>query len=322
MNRSGLAWKVGLFVVLSLAVAAGLIMKFSKSTSVLDHTYELLLVTSNVGGIRPGATVLMAGVQVGTVKSIQLDESGKIVTMHVEILSKYQIHADARFTIEQAGFLGDQYISITPQENLKPVLIPHQSVQCMEPFNIQEVARSAGGLIKRVDETAAKLNEAVARLDKTILSEQTLTNFSAAVLNFRVASERALSTLNGIDELVQTNAPPLGMAITNLVQFSEELNDLTKELQVAVTTNRVEITAAVKNLESGTVRINELLADLQKGKGLIGGLLQDEQMKVQFSQTVSNFSVVSSNLSAHGLLWKPPKHRSVSATPAYTGRRP
>ena len=82
MNKSGLEWKVGLFVVLSLVFAAAFIMKFSKSTSVFTKTYEMLLVTSNVGGIREGASVLMAGVQVGTVRNINLDESGKIVTMH------------------------------------------------------------------------------------------------------------------------------------------------------------------------------------------------------------------------------------------------
>src|SRR5512140_2867067 len=100
MNSSRLEWKVGLFVVISLALAAALIMKFSKSNSVFTKTYETLLVTSNVGGIRPGATVLMAGVQVGTVRSIDLDESGKIVVLHAQIQSRYHIHHDARFTIE------------------------------------------------------------------------------------------------------------------------------------------------------------------------------------------------------------------------------
>src|SRR4051794_12343506 len=108
MNKSGLEWKVGLFVLLSLGLAAALIMKFSKSSSVWTKTYEVLLVTSNVGGIRPGASVLMAGVQVGTVKDIVLDRSGKIVTMHLEVQSQFRLHKDARFTIEQAGFLGDQ----------------------------------------------------------------------------------------------------------------------------------------------------------------------------------------------------------------------
>lgn len=307
MSAKRLEWKVGLFVLISLGIAAALIMKFSKGASVFTHTYELLLVTSNVGGIRPGATVLMAGVPVGNVKQVDLDESGKTVTMHVQILSKFKIHRDARFTIEQAGFLGDQYISVTPDPSPKPSrareLQPREEVHCEEPFNLQEVARSAAGLLRRVDETAARLNVAVGRIDQTILAEQTLTNLSAAVLNFRVASERALTTLSGVDQLVQTNSAPLNLAISNLVQFSEQLEAVTAELQLTVATNRVEITSAIKNLEKGTVHINTILSELQEGKGLVGSLLKDEQLQENFASMVSNLNLVSSNLSTHNLWW-------------------
>jgi phospholipid/cholesterol/gamma-HCH transport system substrate-binding protein len=322
MSTSRLEWKVGLFLLLSLGLAAGLIMKFSKSSSVFTQTYEVLMVTSNVGGIRPGASVLMAGVQVGSVRAIDLNESGKIVTMHVQVLARFHIHQDARFTIEQAGFLGDQYISITPGANQARELKAGDTVQCEEPFNMQEVARSAAGLLRRVDQTAAKLNEAVARVDQTILAERTLTNLSVAVANFRIVSERALSTLHGVDDLVQTNAPPLTVAISNLVHFSEQLDQVTEELQLTIATNRVDITTAVQNVQKGTVHLNGILADLQAGKGLAGSILKDEQLQQQFASTLSNLNVVTRNLSEHGLLWKPRVRRAITNTPSYSGRLP
>jgi phospholipid/cholesterol/gamma-HCH transport system substrate-binding protein len=325
MNTNRLEWKVGIFVLISLGLAGALIVKFSKGTSVFTNTYEILLVTSNVGGIRSGASVLMAGVQVGRVQRIDLDENGKTVTMHVEVHSRYKIHQDALFTIEQAGFLGDQYIAITPGPNLEsPVIRPGETVRCQEPFNLQEVARSAAGLLRRVDQTAAKLNEAVERMGQTIFSEQTLSNLSLSVANFRTASERALATLNNVDTIVQTNSIPLSTAMTNLVEFSEELDQVTAELQLAVATNRVEITATVRDLQSGAARVNDLLGDLQAGKGLVGGLLKDEGLRQRFSGTVSNFEVVSSNLAAHGLLWKPPKPRKPekSEPSIYPGKTP
>jgi phospholipid/cholesterol/gamma-HCH transport system substrate-binding protein len=323
MNRSRLEWKVGLFLLLSLIFAAALIMKFSKGTSLLTKTYEVLVTTSNVGGIRPGAGVLMAGVQVGSVKTVELDPSGTNVTMHVQVLSRYQIHRDARVTIEQAGFLGDQYIAITPTENREPILQAGDSIKCEEPFNVQEVARSAAGLLRRIDQTAGKLDEAVARVDRTLLSEETLTNLAVAVGNFRTVSERALNTLHGVDDLVQTNTPPLTTAISNLVHFSEQLDQVTEELQLTIATNRVEITTAVQNVQEASARMNELLSDVQAGKGLVGGLLKDEQLRALFSTTVSNLSVVSSNLSQHGLLWRPPKKRVAPAdTSIYPGKNP
>ena len=322
MSESRLEWKVGLFVLLALGLAAALIMKFSKSTSLLTHTYELRMITSNVGGIRPGATVLMAGVQVGTVRSIQLDESGKVVTVHTEIQSRFHIHEDARFTIEQAGFLGDQYVAITPGANAGLELQDRQTVKLQEPFNMQEVARSAAGLLRRVDETAARLNTAVGRIDQTILAEGTLTNLSAAVVNFRTLSERALSTLHGVDNLVQTNSSPLSDAITNLVTFSGQLEQLASELQLTIATNRVELTTALQNVQAGTARLNDLLGDLQEGKGLAGSLLKDEELRRQFASTISNLNVVSSNLSQHGLLWKPRVRHVNTNIPAYTGKLP
>jgi phospholipid/cholesterol/gamma-HCH transport system substrate-binding protein len=322
MSNSRLEWKVGIFLLISLVFAAALIMKFSKTTSVFTKSYEILLVTSNVGGIRPGASVLMAGVQVGTVRGIDLDESGKIVTMHVQVQSRFRVHADARFTIEQAGFLGDQYISITPGANAKPELQPGQTIACEEPFNLQEVARSAAGLLRRVDQTAAKLNEAVGRIDNTILAERTLTNLSEAVANFRVVSERALSTLHGVDELVQTNAPPLSITISNLVHFSEELDRVTEDFQLLLATNRVDITATVQNVQKATVHVNGILADLQAGKGLAGSLLKDENLQQHFASMVNNLDIVSSNLSQHGLLWKPRVRRVNTNTPVYTGKLP
>jgi phospholipid/cholesterol/gamma-HCH transport system substrate-binding protein len=322
MSTSRLEWKVGVFLVLSLILAAALIMKFSKSTSVFTPTYEVLVVTSNVGGIRPGASVLMAGVQVGTVRSIDLDQGGKIVTMHVQILARFQIHGDAHFSIEQAGFLGDQYISITPRENHRRELKPGDTVPCEEPFNIQEVARSAAGLLRQMDQTAAKLNEAVARIDRTLLAEETLTNVSTAVANFREVSERALSTLHGVNDLVQTNTPPLTVAVSNLVNFSAQLDKVTAELQLTIATNRVEITTAVQNVQKGTVHLNGILGDLQAGKGLAGSILKDPLLQQQFASTVSNLNVFSRNLSEHGLLWKPRTRRIITNTPAYSGKLP
>lgn len=321
MSKSRLEWKVGLFVLLSLGLAAALIMKFSKSTSAFTRTYEIFLVTSNVGGIRPGAGVLMAGVQIGTVRAIQLNHSGRIVTMTIQVEARFRVQRNARITIEQAGFLGDQYIAITPGKGDGPEIAPGESVPCEEPFNLQEVARSAAGLLRRADETAAKLNDAVTRIDQTLLSDQTLTNLSVAVMNFRTVSERALSTLGGVDQLVQTNAPPLSTAVSNLVRFTEQLDQVTEELQLTVATNRVEITTAIQNFQAGTLHLSGLMNDLQGGKGLAGSILKDDRLQQQFSATISNLSILSSNLSRHGLLWRP-RNRIVRPESIYPGKDP
>src|SRR2546422_734097 len=108
-NKSHLEWRVGLFVLIGLGLLAVLLLQFSKGTTFFRQTYTILLRAANVGGLKQRASVLMAGVQVGSVSDIRLSPQGTNVNINLRIYSQYQIHKDARFLIEMSGFLGDQY---------------------------------------------------------------------------------------------------------------------------------------------------------------------------------------------------------------------
>src|SRR5208282_4323570 len=157
MDKSRLETKVGLFVFIGLALLAALLIQFSKGASLFRGTYELRLHASNVGGLKQRAGVLLAGVQVGTVSDIRLADDGRTVTILLRIYNQDKIYHDVRFVIEQSGFLGDQYVSVIPTTNSLPFLSDGADVVCQEPFNLQEVARSTSGFIKRIDDTARKL---------------------------------------------------------------------------------------------------------------------------------------------------------------------
>ena len=158
MEQKRLETKVGLFVFIGLALLAVLLIQFSKGTSLFHGTYELRLHASNVGGLQQRAKVLLAGVPIGSVSDIQLADDGKSVTILLKIYKNFKIYSDSRFVIEQSGFLGDQYVSVISVSNLPPKLVNGAEVNCQEPFNLQEVARSAAGFVQRIDETAEKLD--------------------------------------------------------------------------------------------------------------------------------------------------------------------
>ena len=105
MEQKRLETKVGLFVFVGLVLLAVLLVQFSKGTSLFHGTYELRLHASNVGGLKQRASVLLAGVQVGSVSDIKLADDGKSVTIVLSVYKKFKIYRDARFVIEQAGFL-------------------------------------------------------------------------------------------------------------------------------------------------------------------------------------------------------------------------
>ena len=279
MEKSRLETKVGLFVCIGLVLLAALLLQFSKGTNLWRGTYALHLHAANAGGIKPHAGVLLAGVSVGSVSEINLAPDRKSVTIDLKIYNEFPIYHDARFVIEQSGFLGDQFVSVIPTTNALPYLANGADVPCQEPFNLQEVARSAAGFIQRVDETAKKLDASVTDLRAQVLNAQTLSSF--------------------------------GTSITNLKLFTEEALDTVKDINGLVITNGANINGATKDIADATAIFKQLAADLQAGKGLAGTMLQNPELATNFQSIAANLSITSSNLNRLGLwgiLWshKPP----------------
>jgi phospholipid/cholesterol/gamma-HCH transport system substrate-binding protein len=312
MSQSRLEWRVGLFVLIGLVLLAVLLLEFSKGLTFFRPTYDLYLKATSVGGLKQRATVMISGVQVGTVSDINLDPTGTNVTLTLRIYARYKIHRDAGFFIEQSGFLGDQYVSIRPARNQGTIFQNGDTAFAQEPFDLQEFTRSASGFIARIDDTVKKLNEVLLDFTRVVLKPETLTNISVVVANLRTFSERALVTIADLDALLATNAPALGQAGTNLAAFSAKIDRLADKLDGVVSSNAPDLNASLKNIESSTATLKSLMNDVQAGRGLAGKLVRDDQMAADWSQILNNLSITSSNLNRLGLwgiLWqhKPPK---------------
>ena len=306
MNQRRLEWKMGLFVLITLALGVALIISLSKGTFWFASTYDVLMKTKDVGGLIPNSPVLLAGAQVGTVESAVLTPAGDSVTVRLRISRKYRIHRDARFAIEQMGFLGDRFVSITPTGEALPVLQDGDQVEAGQPFDIQEVAQAASGFLRRTDEAVGKVTEIVERLDRVLLTENTLTNLASTLVNLQLASERALTILTSVDEFVKTNTTPVSISLSNLVAFTDQLNQVAADFRTFVSTNRSDVSSAIRHIESASTAVEALATDLQAGQGLLGSLLKDAPLQRQFASIVSNTSVLSSNLARYGLLSRPP----------------
>ncbi len=307
MSKSRLEWRVGVFVFIGLVLLAVLLLEFSKGLTFFRPTYDIYLKAASVGGLKRRATVMISGVQVGTVSDINLDPTGTNVTLTLRIYSRYKIYRDAGFFIEQSGFLGDQYVSIRPAHNQGTVYQNGEAAFAEEPFDLQEFTRSASGFIARIDETVRKLNEVLLDFTRVVLKPETLTNISVAVANLRVASDRALITIDNVNAVLATNAPALDRAGTNLVAFSEQMSQLSARLNDVVRTNATDLNATLKNIETSTETLKGLVGDVQAGRGLAGKLVRDDRMAADLSQILSNLSITSSNLNRLGLwgiLWQ------------------
>lgn len=307
MSQSRFQIKVGAFVFMGLLLLAVLILLLGKGATFYRRTYDLNLKSDNVGGIKTGAGVLLSGVSVGRVSGVDLSPDGKSVTIRLSIEEKYKIYDDAIFEIQTSGFLGDQFVAINPQANQGKLLHDEDEVQCRTPFNIQETVARAADTISKIGSVATNVQQAVSDVRRTVLTEPALKSFGLALERFGVLSSDALYAVSNVNVLVQSNALPVTLAVSNLNVFATQLTPLASRANVLFSNNEEQISVAVRNLEQASGQLTNLLAKIQSDKGLAGRLLSDTQLANDFSDLAYNLAITTSNLNRRGLwgiMWK------------------
>ena len=106
----------GLFVLLGFAAILFLVTQITnREFSLHGDSYELQAQFENIGGLKVGAPVSMAGVTVGRVESIGYDQNLLKAVVMLRIDGRYhKIPNDSDASIFTAGLLGGQYIGISP----------------------------------------------------------------------------------------------------------------------------------------------------------------------------------------------------------------
>jgi phospholipid/cholesterol/gamma-HCH transport system substrate-binding protein len=112
MQRFNLEIAVGLFVVLGLFALGYLSFKLGQVQIGAGNTYTLTAVFSTVAGLQPSATVEIAGVTIGRVDRIGLEDFAAVVTMRLD--ASVRLQDDAIASIRTRGLIGEKFIRITP----------------------------------------------------------------------------------------------------------------------------------------------------------------------------------------------------------------
>ena len=112
MERGKLEFVVGLFVLVGILCLGYLAIKLGKLELVGGDYYELTADFSSSSGLKKGASVEIAGVEVGRVKSIELkDDQAEIV---LAIQDGITVYNDAIASIKTRGIIGEKYMGLSP----------------------------------------------------------------------------------------------------------------------------------------------------------------------------------------------------------------
>jgi phospholipid/cholesterol/gamma-HCH transport system substrate-binding protein len=106
----------GMFVLLGFAALFFMVTQITnRELSSSGKSYEVMAQFENIGSLKPGAAVSMAGVTVGRVETIGYDQQQYKAVVRMRINSQYdRIPKDSDASIMTSGLLGGQYVGITP----------------------------------------------------------------------------------------------------------------------------------------------------------------------------------------------------------------
>ncbi len=309
-SRKEIQWselKVGVLVLLGVAVLIGLIFLMSGSTGgVFSHKLILRSYFQNASGLKSGAPVTLEGVTIGNVKRIRIvparNPNPVEVTMQVSEDSAYALHTDSTTSIAQAGVLGDSYVDISSATAHGPA-----------PGNRSELrARNVPSIQQVVDTSQQTLQEASELLSKTNTIMDTLNSKRGSAglfLNdpqFYKKVTQLADNLQVVTKALADGKGTLGRLMTDESMYDKlnatvnRLNDITESVAAGHGTagKLLHDESLYNNLNAAVANTNKLVEGINEGKGGLGKLTQDPAFAQKLDDTVTRLDSILTGLDA------------------------
>ncbi len=112
MRKSGVEIAVGIFIIIGLFCLAYISIKLGNVNLLRSNYYPVKAVFSSVKGLKRDTVVEIAGVEIGKVDSIRLDNYEAVV--NISVRDDVELQEDTIASIRTKGLLGEKYVEIMP----------------------------------------------------------------------------------------------------------------------------------------------------------------------------------------------------------------
>ncbi|MDD5680726.1 MAG: MlaD family protein [Candidatus Omnitrophica bacterium] len=152
--------KVGILVVVSIAVLLGLLYK-TGSLDFKREGYTIKATFSIVAGVQRNAPVRLAGVEIGKVEDIKLSYEKGITDVIVSLWldNNAKLKTDSKAIITALGLMGEKYIEVTAGSEDAPYLAAGGTILGEDPLQFDSLAKKGEVIAKNLDETLSSIQE-------------------------------------------------------------------------------------------------------------------------------------------------------------------
>jgi phospholipid/cholesterol/gamma-HCH transport system substrate-binding protein len=301
--------KIGVITIIALVLASVLIFLISGEGGMFWQRYGLKTMFDNIAGLKEGAPVRVAGVEVGSVTGLNFVGERVEVLMEVGKEHRARITTASTAALGSVSLLGEAAVDITASTEGQPIPEWGYVPSGRAPGSITEVATQASRGLEEATKLLADVRAGrgtVGRLftDDALYreinrfvdaAEDTARNLSegrgtigrlARDPAAAQALEASLKNLEGMTTRIRSGEGSLGRLLNDdaiaksLTATSTNLEALTGRLNKGEGTAGKLVTddALYNRLNSMSDRLDKVMANLQNGQGTAGRLLHDQQL--------------------------------------------
>jgi phospholipid/cholesterol/gamma-HCH transport system substrate-binding protein len=294
--------RVGLIVVLAAVLFVGMLVFLGRGLFA-EPGYQIRIVFTNAEGLTPGTVVRMAGVQIGTVRSLELTPDNR-AEVRIRIRPGVEIARGSRFLIATTTLLGQRHLSVVPAQ-AGPAIEPGEVVAGESPFTIDaiyqridqlsadlsEVVQEVRGVVRSSNEVVSNLNLTVLAVRDVVADPALRASLLSAAANVEAATARLDSVVAEVGGDAQATARNLRVMSAELAQIASLIETFVQDV-AGDGVMSAQIRQTMTSIERTAQRIDDMARTLQEGLvnerqvAEVRGVIADARAAVQTANQV------------------------------------